>query len=145
MILVSACMLGVRCRFDDDVRPNKCVMELARTGGVAPVCPEQLGGMSTPRPPADLSGGDGRAVIEGLARVVAHDGTDVTAAFLKGAQETVMLARRCGVRRAILKDRSPSCGVNRVYVDGEIVEGMGVTAAMLEIGGVDVVAGEEYV
>jgi uncharacterized protein YbbK (DUF523 family) len=143
MVMVSACLLGVRCRYDGDSRPHEAVIDLARTTGVVPVCPEQLGGLPTPRAKADLRGGGGRSVVDGTARVVSEDGLDVTESFLRGARETVEVARRCRVRRAVLKDRSPSCGVSRVYVDGELVDGIGVTAAMLEREGVCVICCED--
>jgi uncharacterized protein YbbK (DUF523 family) len=99
-------------------------------GQVVAVCPEELGGLGTPRPAADLRGGDGRAVLAGSAQVRrVHDGDDVTEAFVRGAR---LALREVGVvQRAILKARSPSCGVGRTYIDGHLSDGDGVFAASL--------------
>lgn len=98
---------------------------------VVPVCPEQLGGLATPRSPSEIVCGCGRDVIEGRSQVVATDGTDVTAQFLRGARAVAELAGLCGARRAILKEGSPSCGVSRIERAGERIEGEGVTTALL--------------
>jgi uncharacterized protein YbbK (DUF523 family) len=95
------------------------------------VCPEQLGGLATPRPAAHLEGGSGEDVLDGRARVVTAAGVDVTEQFVKGAEETVEIARLFGAGRAILKERSPSCGCFQVNRDGALQSGSGVTAALL--------------
>ncbi len=143
MWLVSACLLGIRCRFDGESAPDETVIRHAERGGAIPVCPEQLGGLSTPRLRSEFRSGDGRAVLDGKARMAAEDGLDVTAAFERGAEATLAIARRCGATRAVLKDRSPSCGVRQVYVDGRLVDGMGVTAALLDREGIEVVSAED--
>lgn len=136
MILVSACLVGERCRYDGggfDRYPE--LSRLVAEGRALPVCPEQLGGLPTPRPPAEIQGGDGRDVLEGSARIRREDGTDVTDAFLAGARETLEIARQCGATSAVLKARSPSCGGKQIYAgnfDGTLKPGPGVTAAMLE-------------
>lgn len=111
------------------------------------VCPEVDGGLDTPRPPAEIVGGDGRAVLEGRARVVTARGADVTAAYVAGAHRALEAARRSGATSAILKARSPSCGKGCVY-DGSfsstLVAGDGVTAAVLETNGITVVADEDH-
>lgn len=135
--LVSACLLGRACRYDGGSKPHDAVhaaVAAARARGVevVPVCPEALGGLPTPRPAADLRGGDGHAVLDGTAQVATVDGdADVTAAFLAGAEAA---HRPC--THALLKARSPSCGVGRTYVDGALVEGDGVFAARLRRAGV---------
>ena len=101
---------------------------------MVPVCPEQLGGLSTPRPPATISGGDGRDVLSGRALLRNDRGEDVTEAFLRGAREALSIARACGVKMALLKDQSPSCGCLTRYCDRP-GGGMGVTAALLEAEG----------
>lgn len=138
MWLVSACLLGIRCRFDGVATPDETVVQLADSGGAVPVCPEQLGGLPTPRLRSEFRGGDGRAVLDGRAQVVAEDGTDVTEFFERGAQETLAIALRCGATRAVLKERSPSCGLTQVYIDGRLTDGMGVTAALLAREGIEV-------
>jgi uncharacterized protein YbbK (DUF523 family) len=139
LILVSACLIGKRCRYDGDGFDG--YPELARLveeGRALPVCPEQLGGLPTPRPPAELQGGDGADVLAGTARITRIDGPDVTEAFLEGARETLAIARSCGATAAILKARSPSCGSKQVYdgsFSGALKPGKGLTAAMLEQAG----------
>lgn len=97
-----------------------------------PVCPEQLGGLPTPRPAQELRGGTGDDVLAGNARVVNLEGFDVTENFLRGARIVCEIARLTGAREALLKDGSPSCGVTSVTVDGAKVAGPGVTAAALK-------------
>jgi len=143
MWLVSACLLGVRCRFDGGAEPDETVVRLAASGGVVPVCPEQLGGLTTPRLRSEFREGDGRAVLDGRARVVAEDGSDVTEAFERGAYETLAIARRCDATRAVLKERSPSCGLTQVYIDGRLADGLGVTAALLVREGIEVASSED--
>lgn len=120
--LVSGCLLGLVCRYDGRVKEYpECRRELVGKVYV-PVCPEQLGGLSTPREPADLVGGDGAAVLAGLARVVTRSGVDVTANFVRGAEQVLRIARELQVSGVLLKSGSPSCGAGRV---------LGVTAALL--------------
>jgi len=142
-IILSACLLGVRCRYNAAVQHHPDLLEILAPYYVIPVCPEQLGGLPTPRPRSVLYGGDGYAVLDGTARVVADDGTDITDVFLNGARQTAEIACRCGVVRAILTERSPSCGIFRVYIDDELVSGTGVTAAILDRHGVTLTSSEE--
>ncbi len=137
MRMVSACLLGIKCAWDGrDRYRNKKVIELLRKEILIPVCPEQLGGLATPRTPAEIVGGDGDDVLDGRARVVDESGRDVTEAFLRGARETVALCRILGIDEVLLKSRSPSCGVDQVYHGTELVEGDGVTAAFLRREGI---------
>lgn len=140
MILVSACLAGIPCRYDGSTLPDPEIQGLVARGIAIPICPEAAGGLPTPRPPAEISGGDGQDVLEGRARVVRQDGTDVTEAFLKGALSALSLAQKLGVKKAILKAHSPSCGVNFIYdgsFTGTLKEGMGVTAAILRREGIE--------
>ncbi len=122
LILVSACLLGLRTRYDGKAKPDQALMDLWSQCHFLPLCPEQLGGLPTPRLPAELVGGDGLAVWEGKARVINRAGQDVTQAFKQGAEEVLRIVRLLGIRRAILKSRSPSCGLTPRW---------GVTAARL--------------
>ncbi len=126
--LVSACLLGVNCRYDGGNRLRGEAVELAREISVVPVCPEQLGGLPTPREPCEIVGGTGADVLDGHAKVVSSGGEDVTENFLRGAREVLRLARLCGAQKAYLKTDSPSCG-----------PGPGVTAAFLERSGVELI------
>jgi len=137
-VLVSACLLGVHCRYDGGTAANPDLLEELRGKCVVPVCPEQLGGLSTPRVPSEIVGGDGADVLASRARVVNEVGEDVTRAFVKGAEETLRLAVLLKCERAILKSRSPSCGQGQIYRNGELVEGDGVTVALLKRHGIEV-------
>jgi len=141
MVIVSACLAGVRCRYDGESRAYAPVVELVRSGRAIPVCPEQLGGLPTPRPRAEIVGGDGVDVLKGQARVLAEDGRDVTAFFVRGARETARLAALSGSEVAVLKDGSPSCGcvwISDGGFSGGRVRGVGVAAAALADAGVEV-------
>lgn len=135
-VLVSACLLGLRCRYNAEPVANERVLALAKTHALIPVCPEQLGGLSTPRPPAERL----------CERVVSNDGTDVTSAFIRGAEEALLLARTLGCKTAILKARSPSCGHGRIYdgsFSGTLIPGSGVTAELLAKNGIRVFTEDE--
>jgi uncharacterized protein YbbK (DUF523 family) len=146
LILVSACLVGVACRYDGRTCPDAKLNALATQGKLVPFCPEVVGGLSTPRLPAEISGAfdglDGHAVLDGLTRVVRSDGADVTEPFIAGAQAALGLAKRLEIQQAILKANSPSCGVERTY-DGRflglLVPGDGVTAALLKRNGIEVI------
>ncbi|MBP1715236.1 MAG: hypothetical protein H6Q42_3439 [Deltaproteobacteria bacterium] len=131
IVLVSACLLGVSCRYDGSHAWCPEVFDELWHSHFIPVCPEQLGGLGTPRPPAVLDGGSGAEVLTGKARVLTDQGEDITPAFLKGAEETLRLARLAKAKKAIFKDRSPSCGCRSIYRREGLGRGAGVTAAHL--------------
>jgi uncharacterized protein YbbK (DUF523 family) len=145
-VLVSACLAGRACRFDGSANPDDEVARLVAQGRAVLVCPEVDGGLGTPRPAAEIEGGDGADVVAGTARVVASDGRDVTDAYLRGARRALEAAREAGAETAILKARSPSCGKGGIY-DGSFSRslraGDGVTAALLIANGIEVVTDEE--
>ena len=131
MMIVSACLAGFPCRYDGRAKPCDKVMALVRAGKAIPVCPEQLGGLPTPRPPCEILAG----------RVVDETGTDRTEAFQRGAQAVLDLAKTYGATRALLQNRSPSCGSGWIY-DGtfskKLVRGDGVAARLLKENGIQV-------
>ena len=132
-VLVSACLLGVACRYDGAAKglPDSVLRELMARHVLVPACPEQLGGLPTPRAPSERLG----------SRVVARTGADVTDAYTRGAQQTLALAQRFGCTAALLKQRSPSCGKGEIYdgtFTGTRVSGDGVTAALLSAHGIRV-------
>ena len=130
MIIVSSCLAGRPCRYDGTAKPNERVMRM-----------EELGGLPTPRKPCEIIGGDGSDVLDGKAYVQTEDGADKTAEFIAGANAVLALAKECGVKSAILKAKSPSCGCGRIYngcFRGELRPGYGVTAALLERNGIHV-------
>ncbi|MFF8592401.1 DUF523 domain-containing protein [Streptomyces sp. NPDC015220] len=140
-ILVSACLRGVPCRFDGRHKASSRTAEEVAGREAVPFCPEVAGGLTTPRRPAELVGGDGHDVLDGTARVVDDTGRDVTAEFVEGARRALAAARRTGCTEALLMPRSPSCGRGTVYdgsFTGESVPGDGVTAALLERNGIAV-------
>lgn len=142
-LLVSACLLGDPVRYDGAAKTigHAGLARLLDEGRVIAFCPEVAGGLPVPRPPAEIQGGDGDAVLAGSARVTTRDGTDVTAHFLDGAQQALELCRRHGVGAALLTESSPSCGSGQVY-DGSFsrraIGGSGVTAALLRRHGIAV-------
>jgi uncharacterized protein YbbK (DUF523 family) len=144
--LVSACLLGICTRYDGGCCPIPQLVQLAGRGLAVPICPEVAGGLPIPRPPAEIVGGDGRAVLDGQARVLTTEGNDVTEAFLAGARQALETAQRLGIRQAVLKDDSPSCGCRRIY-DGTLgsrtVPGQGVAAALLQRNGIMVLSEED--
>lgn len=130
-ILVSACLLGVSCRYDGTSNANEDIIKLMDKYEFIPVCPEILGGLATPREPSEIVGG----------AVMSKGGVDVTEQFVKGAEETLKLAKLYGCKKAVLKEKSPSCGFKKVY-DGTfskvLVEGNGIAADMLFKNGIAV-------
>ena len=141
-ILVSACLVGFRCRYDGTSKKDSRVFERLEGKAWIPVCPEQCAGFSTPREPIQFSGGTGREVWRGEARIVQVSGKDMTTPLLEASRSLLDLVRRFGIRRGILKERSPSCGVFLTYLGGEVVEGMGVFAALLSGQGIGIVSEE---
>lgn len=141
-ILVSRCLLGHRVRYDGGAHgPYDLLQQWLDEGRVVALCPEVAGGLSTPRPPAEIAGGQGAQVLDGRLPVLTIDGADVTSAFVAGAQQALALVHEHGIRLALLKARSPSCG-NLENYDGSFsgvrVAGEGVTAALLRRAGVQV-------
>jgi uncharacterized protein YbbK (DUF523 family) len=144
VVLVSACLLGEACRYDGKSKGSSPVMRALEGKEVVPVCPETGAGLGVPRPAVELRGGTGEAVLSGHARaVVATTGEDRTAAFRYGAQLALDAARRFGATVAVLKERSPSCGSHGTHVDGAVVQGRGITAALLHSAGITILSDEE--
>jgi uncharacterized protein YbbK (DUF523 family) len=129
-IIVSACLLGIECRYDLK-KSSGIKIKIPKDAVLIPVCPEQLGGLPTPRPKSMFVGGDAESVIKGLAKVVNEVGADVTDNFIKGALAAKRISCITRARSAILKDKSPSCGTNIVMISGEFKKGLGVTASIL--------------
>jgi uncharacterized protein YbbK (DUF523 family) len=141
MIIVSACLCGINTRYDGNNNLNEKVTALLKQGKAVLVCPEQLGGLSTPRPAHEIKGGTGAEVLDGFAKVISINGEDGTLYFIKGAEETLKVAKQVGAGTAILKTKSPSCGCGKIY-DGSFsktkIAGNGVTAEMLIRNGIRV-------
>ena len=135
-ILVSACLLGIDCKYSGGNNLNEKVLEYIKDYEVIPVCPEIMGGLSTPRPPSERIGD----------KVLNNLGTDVTNEYTKGALETLKLAKLFNVKKALLKAKSPSCGKGKIY-DGTftstLIEGNGVTVDLLESNGIEVISEQD--
>jgi len=139
-VLVSACLLGRRCRYDGRANPDGPLQRaLTEQGAEAvPFCPEEHGGLGTPRPPAWIEKESASNVLTGGERVLTDAGVDVTAQFVKGAEGALSACRTHGIRRAFLKERSPSCGVCQTHAGGKLVDGPGVTTELLRRNGIEV-------
>lgn len=137
-ILVSKCLLGARCRWDGK-QLNYDISDLLK--GLIPVaiCPEIEGGLGCPRPKAEIMDGDGFDVTDGKSRVIDSLGYDVTSNFLSGARAALDIARKYNIYMAILKEKSPSCGVGSIYQGSQLCRGMGVAAALLKQNGIEVI------
>ncbi|EAT14315.1 DUF523 domain-containing protein [Desulfuromonas acetoxidans] len=132
-LLVSACLLGLNTRYNAETKTNAQVVALIEQADIMPiiVCPEQLAGFSTPRPSCEFIQGSGEQVWRGTGQLKNSLGDDVTAAFCRGAQETLTIARMTHCRIALLKERSPSCGSRFIHCQGELCPGQGVTTVLL--------------
>ncbi len=137
--IVSACLTGCACRYDGKSVPDPLVRAMFEAGDLVPVCPEVLGGLATPRDPAEI-------VSEEPFWICTEAGINVTAEYSSGANQALDVARAIGANRAILKSKSPSCGSVRIYdgsFQGRLISGMGVTARVLRASGMDVINEEE--
>ena len=133
-LLVSACLLGENCKYSGGNNYNPAVEALGERFELVPVCPEQMGGLPTPRVPSERAG----------SRVLTREGADVTREFRLGAEKALEAALAHGVKRAVLQERSPSCGCGRIYdgtFSGTLVSGMGVTAQLLADHGIEIFGG----
>lgn len=135
MILVSACLVGINCKYSGGNNYNQKIFDLVKEGKAIPICPEQLGGLNTPRKPVELK------VINGKRYAIDNEGNDLTENFERGALEVLNLAKDLNINKAILQPRSPSCGVNKIYsgnFDNKLVDGNGILAELLKQNGIDV-------
>ena len=135
-ILISNCLLGIPCRYDGTCKTLDCLEELEDKYNLIGVCPEELGGLETPRDPAEIF----------LGRVITKNGLDVTYEFDYGADIALNIAEGHSIKTAVLMDRSPSCGCGVIHngkFDGGLVEGDGVTAAKLKASGIEVIPASE--
>jgi uncharacterized protein YbbK (DUF523 family) len=141
VIIVSACLAGIECKYDLTSAKDDKVVRLVAQGAAIPVCPEQLGGLTTPRPPAEIVGGSGEDVLSGKAKVITQDGKDVTQNFIKGAKEVLKIAKLVNATHAILKSKSPSCSIGKIYdgsFKGKLISGDGVCTSLLLQNGIKI-------
>ena len=140
MILVSACLVGINCKYSGGNNYNQKIFDLVKEGKAIPICPEQLGGLNTPRKPVELK------VINGKRYAIDNEGKDFTENFERGALEVLKLAKNLNINKAILQPRSPSCGVNKIYsgnFDIKLVDGNGILTELLKQNGIDVLTPNE--
>ncbi len=136
MYLVSLCLAGFNCRYDGKSKGNEGIIELINQGKAIVLCPEQLSGLCTPRLPCEI-------IIDerGNRKVVRQDGKDLTKEFIEGGNRVLSIAKAMGIKKAILKSKSPSCGCGLIYdgtFSGKIVPGNGITAEILIKNGIEV-------
>lgn len=143
MILVSSCLAGMKVRYNGSDSLHETIANWIQQGVAIPVCPELLGGFTTPREPAEIIGGTGADVIAGRATVVSKSGQDVTAMYMDGAKQVLEMTQKLGVTMVVLKEYSPSCGSQMIY-DGTFgnhkINGEGVTTALLRQAGIKVIS-----
>ncbi|AZU60997.1 DUF523 domain-containing protein [Neobacillus mesonae] len=147
MILVSSCLAGLEVRYNSTHSLNKEIHKLVDENKAVTICPELLGGFSTPREPAEIVGGDGGDVLDGKAAVIEKSGKDVTELYIKGAYAALKKAKEINASVVVLKENSPSCGSSMIYngeFKGKKIVGNGVTSALLKRNGVKVISEEKF-
>ena len=147
-VLLSTCLVGINTQWDGGSCRKSDLVELVRSGRAVFLCPEQLGGLTTPRAPAEIEPGrTAREVLAGEAKVLTDAGQDVTEQFVSGAQEVLALCQEIGINVAVLKATSPSCGSSETY-DGTFTltlrPGRGITTELLALNGIKVYNEENY-
>lgn len=147
MVMVSMCLAGKFCRYNGKTQTSPLIAELEEKGiEYILFCPECMGGLQTPREPAEIAGGTGEDVLDGKTRILNRVGEDVTEFFIKGAQAALALAESCKPEKIYMKTRSPSCGNETIYdgtFSGKLIHGSGVTAALLKKHGYEIEAIDE--
>jgi len=146
MIIVSACLAGINCNYKGESKPNQKVIELIKKGKAIPICPEQLGGLTTPRSGARILTGIGEEVLDKKSKIITDNNVDVTEQYIKGAQETLRIVKNFNVTVVVLKQGSPSCGHGHTQGglnSRELVTGNGVTVALLKRNGIKVYSEED--
>lgn len=136
MLIVSACLAGVECRYNGSPFPVPAILNMVKKGTALPVCPEILGGLTIPRPPAEIRNG----------RIVLNTGEDVTEQFLRGAQTAFAIAAAIGCQKAVVKSKSPTCGCGRIYdgtFSGTLIAGDGIFTKLLKEHDIEVLTEED--
>ncbi|WP_300381837.1 DUF523 domain-containing protein [Clostridium sp.] len=142
MYLISSCLCGINCKYSGGNNLNKECLHLLKEGKAILICPEQLGGLSTPRLPSEIVG-KAEDILKGIDKIINKNNINVTKEFLKGAEETLKIAKLHNINKAILKEGSPSCGVNYVYdgsFTGNKIRGRGLTTELLIKNGIKVIS-----
>lgn len=146
MKLVSACLLGINCKWDGKNKLNKKVLRICQRETCLPICPEILGGLPILRTPCEIVGGEGKDILSGKAKVLGRDGRDYTKYYLRGAKEVLKIAKIFKIREAVLKSKSPSCGKGKTYdgsFSGKLKKGDGVLTVLLKLNKIKVFSENE--
>ena len=147
MIFISACLIGQNVRYDGGNKLNNNLKKLVDKGIAKPICPEILGGLSTPRNPAEIVGGDGFDVLENRAKIIDSQGNDVTKEYINGAMKALDTCQKINCETLILKSDSPTCSTEHIYTgefNGEKKRGVGVFSALLIKNGIKVYNEKNY-
>ena len=142
-ILMSACLAGLRTRYNGVSSPHPFLGELTTRAVIIPVCPEILGGLGIPRAPCRFRGGGGKAVLNGAAQVIDRQGMDRTSAFIRGGEETLRIVRLVKPDLIIFKEGSPSCGLRQVDIEAVRQPGCGVTTAIIRLFSLPILSEED--
>ncbi|WP_419394161.1 DUF523 domain-containing protein [Cytobacillus praedii] len=148
MILVSSCLAGLEVRYNGTHSLDNRISKLVEENKAVTICPELLGGFSTPREPAEIVGGDGEDVLDGKAKVVEKSGKDVTELYIKGAYASLEKAKKINATIVVLKENSPSCGSSMIYngeFKGKKIVGNGVTSALFKRNGLQVISEDQFI
>ena len=143
IVLVSACLLGINCRYDGGNKRDHKTLQWLKDKLPIPLCPELFSGLGFPRPSAEIEKGDGFTLLAGKTRVVLKNGKEVTREFIQASKEALKIANFYSVDLALLKERSPTCGVNYIYNQGKPVRGVGIFTALLLKQGIKVISEQE--
>lgn len=147
MIVVSSCLAGMKVRYNGTHCLHEVIQRLVEEKKAVTICPELMGGFSTPREPAEIQGGDGDDVLDGRALVIEKSGRDVSDMYIQGAQAALERIRELGASLVVLKEYSPSCGSAMIYngqFENKRIAGSGVTSALLKREGIEVVSEEQF-
>jgi uncharacterized protein YbbK (DUF523 family) len=142
IIIISACLAGVKCRYDNKDAYNRILLDELKQNPIIISCPEVLGGLPTPRHACNIHGGDGNDVLKGTAKIIGIDGKDYTNAYIEGARKVLEMALKFQVKKAYLKKNSPSCGSGQIYSeDGtKLICGDGVLSALLKQNQIEIIS-----
>lgn len=138
---ISACLLGIPCRWNEKGKNNPKAIKEFLKGKTLVICPEVMAGLPTPRPACEITGGDGKDVLTGKAKIVDKNGNDYTKDFIKGAKLAMDLIQKNEIKKVLLKSGSPTCGAAHIYTgdfSGQKKEGLGVFAALLQAHGIEI-------
>jgi len=147
LIIVSACLSGVNCRYDGGHRENRVIRRLVSERKAIPLCPETAGGRPVPREPVEICGGTGVDVIAGKARIKDRAGNDFTDEIIQGVEEILKTIERMGVTAVILKTKSPACGCGSIYdgtFSGTMIKGNGILTDALKARGINVYTEDNF-